>query len=563
MFNQVAVFQSPKALAGEEDWGRPTSSMRRSTAPASRSSQGLPLMWRDKWWRMFDRDPIMNWVHGRIALLGDAAHPPLQYMAQGAIMAIEDGWVLASMWTPAAERPGRGPGLGRRARRLRRRPARALPARPHDRPCLGRAVASRRRQATAAQRDPAGAGHLRLLVRRVDLRPHGPDPRRGAGHVPGRPARLDRRHRQRRLGLGLMPAIDMHAHAMPMPVLEWLATQGLADLSDVDRSAAAGVVRLDPRISGVAPGTQLPLARSQWDVAARLAEMDAQGVSHHAVSLPPFLMASTCPDEELIEEVVRRGNDALAEYVGEAPDRLVGLGTAPVGLECVAQEASRALALGMAGVAIGTRGAGRELDDPVNEDAVVAARRAAGRRLPPSERGAGPSSHRRLLPAPAAGLPDGDGDRGRPSGLLRRARATRLPVVPGPRRRLPPGPAREAGPGLGAQGRRPQHPAAAERLHPRPLLRHGGVLRGDPRRARPGVRFGSRRHRHRLPLRPGRPRPAREHCGPRSARRRPRTDRDGARLPGCCGSTHDPSTERGSGDLVRHAPLRVRLHPGQ
>jgi hypothetical protein len=44
---------------------------------------------------MFDRDPIMNWVHGRIALLGGAAHPPLQYMAQGAIMAIEDGWVLA------------------------------------------------------------------------------------------------------------------------------------------------------------------------------------------------------------------------------------------------------------------------------------------------------------------------------------------------------------------------------------------------------------------------------------------------------------------------------------
>lgn len=57
--------------------------------------QGLPLMWRDRWWRMYDRDPIMNWVHGRIALLGDAAHPPLQYMAQGAIMAIEDGWVLS------------------------------------------------------------------------------------------------------------------------------------------------------------------------------------------------------------------------------------------------------------------------------------------------------------------------------------------------------------------------------------------------------------------------------------------------------------------------------------
>ncbi|MFC4059074.1 hypothetical protein ACFOWE_12255 [Planomonospora corallina] len=34
-------------------------------------------------------------MSGDIALLGDAAHPPLQYMAQGSIMAIEDGWVLA------------------------------------------------------------------------------------------------------------------------------------------------------------------------------------------------------------------------------------------------------------------------------------------------------------------------------------------------------------------------------------------------------------------------------------------------------------------------------------
>jgi salicylate hydroxylase len=44
---------------------------------------------------MYDRDPIDTWVDGRIALLGAAAHPPLQYMAQRAIMAIEDGWVLA------------------------------------------------------------------------------------------------------------------------------------------------------------------------------------------------------------------------------------------------------------------------------------------------------------------------------------------------------------------------------------------------------------------------------------------------------------------------------------
>jgi 3-hydroxybenzoate 6-monooxygenase len=53
------------------------------------------MMCRDRWWRMFDRDPVSTWVYGRIALLGDAAHPPLQHMAQGAVMAIEDGWMLA------------------------------------------------------------------------------------------------------------------------------------------------------------------------------------------------------------------------------------------------------------------------------------------------------------------------------------------------------------------------------------------------------------------------------------------------------------------------------------
>lgn len=52
-------------------------------------------MWRDRWWRMYDRDPIGDWVRGRIALTGDAAHPPLQYLAQGAVMAMEDAWVLA------------------------------------------------------------------------------------------------------------------------------------------------------------------------------------------------------------------------------------------------------------------------------------------------------------------------------------------------------------------------------------------------------------------------------------------------------------------------------------
>lgn len=96
MFNQVAVFESPKALAGEPDWGTPDELDAAFDGMCGQIRKGLPLMWRDRWWRMFDRDPLPNWVHGRVALLGDAAHPPLQYMAQGAVMAIEDGWVLAT-----------------------------------------------------------------------------------------------------------------------------------------------------------------------------------------------------------------------------------------------------------------------------------------------------------------------------------------------------------------------------------------------------------------------------------------------------------------------------------
>jgi salicylate hydroxylase len=95
VFNQVAVFESPKALRGEEDWGTPDELDAAFAHTCENVQRGLPLMWRDRWWRMFDRNPISTWVHGNIALLGDAAHPPLQYIAQGAIMAIEDGYVLA------------------------------------------------------------------------------------------------------------------------------------------------------------------------------------------------------------------------------------------------------------------------------------------------------------------------------------------------------------------------------------------------------------------------------------------------------------------------------------
>src|SRR3954453_15681245 len=139
--------------------------------------------------------------------------------------------------------------------------------------------------------------------------------------------------------------LDVHAHAMPMPLLRWLGDRDLADLSRV----GAEIVRLDQRVSGVGPGTPLPRARSQHDATVRLAEMDAVGVSHHAVSMPPFLFASTATDGDFVNEVVGRGNDGLADYVRAAPDRLIALGSVPLGWPGAAEEAVRCLdRLGMA-----------------------------------------------------------------------------------------------------------------------------------------------------------------------------------------------------------------------
>src|SRR3954454_4438115 len=164
------------------------------------------------------------------------------------------------------------------------------------------------------------------------------------------------------------PAVDVHAHAMPLPLLHWLHERGLADLN----GASPGVVRLDPRVSGIAPGVPLPLARSQYDITDRLTELGPAGTSHHAVSLPPFLFCSTAgsepDDQRFVAEILARGNEELADYVALAPGGVVALGSVPRGRPGAAEEARRCLDdLGMAGIAIGSQGAGRDLGGPVQE----------------------------------------------------------------------------------------------------------------------------------------------------------------------------------------------------
>ncbi|MEU7477221.1 FAD-dependent monooxygenase [Lentzea sp. NPDC042327] len=56
----------------------------------------------DEWraWVLCDREPVANWRDGRVVLLGDAAHPVLQYAAQGACQALEDAVCLSSVFDP-------------------------------------------------------------------------------------------------------------------------------------------------------------------------------------------------------------------------------------------------------------------------------------------------------------------------------------------------------------------------------------------------------------------------------------------------------------------------------
>ena len=84
-------------------------------APPARALIGLPEAWLK--WALYDRQPIRRWSMGPVALLGDAAHPMLPFLAQGAAMAIEDAAVAAQC---LARQPGDAAGALRTYCAMRR-----------------------------------------------------------------------------------------------------------------------------------------------------------------------------------------------------------------------------------------------------------------------------------------------------------------------------------------------------------------------------------------------------------------------------------------------------------
>jgi salicylate hydroxylase len=95
LFNIVAVFRTA-TYAEKADASAYRSELEKTYRTAQPAMQALlAMMDIDRRWAISDRDPIRHWSKGRVTLLGDAAHPTLQSLAQGACMAIEDGLCLA------------------------------------------------------------------------------------------------------------------------------------------------------------------------------------------------------------------------------------------------------------------------------------------------------------------------------------------------------------------------------------------------------------------------------------------------------------------------------------
>ncbi|HLJ33109.1 MAG TPA: FAD-dependent monooxygenase [Ktedonobacteraceae bacterium] len=95
LYNQVAVFKSYHYRADSDDWGTNDELEEHFARTHESVRRALLKVKRDRRWPLFDRLPADNWTRHNITLIGDAAHPMLQHIAQGACQALEDAVGLA------------------------------------------------------------------------------------------------------------------------------------------------------------------------------------------------------------------------------------------------------------------------------------------------------------------------------------------------------------------------------------------------------------------------------------------------------------------------------------
>src|ERR1700758_2235572 len=98
MINIVAIARDTWQQSGWSTESEPSEVLARFPArdwsAKPRELLGAPERWLK--WALYDRRPLARWSHGPVTLLGDAAHPMLPFLAQGAAMAIEDAAELAN-----------------------------------------------------------------------------------------------------------------------------------------------------------------------------------------------------------------------------------------------------------------------------------------------------------------------------------------------------------------------------------------------------------------------------------------------------------------------------------
>lgn len=161
------------------------------------------------------------------------------------------------------------------------------------------------------------------------------------------------------------PVIDTHAHFVPA---RFPAGDGRTPLWPAMEHHADGQAAI---VIGGKPFRVL--APSNWDVPARLAEMTAQGIDHQVLSPMPELLSHWFPANDA-DDLCRHMNDSLAAMVTAAPDRLSGIGMAPVQDPALAaRRLAEIKALGLRGIELGSHVNGVALGDPRFDELYAAA----------------------------------------------------------------------------------------------------------------------------------------------------------------------------------------------
>ena len=96
LYNLVAVFHSDRYAEGYDRAGELDELWRHFGGECMSVRRLLERIESWKYWVLCDREPRRGWSRGPVALVGDAAHPMLQYLAQGAAMSTEDGLRLSA-----------------------------------------------------------------------------------------------------------------------------------------------------------------------------------------------------------------------------------------------------------------------------------------------------------------------------------------------------------------------------------------------------------------------------------------------------------------------------------